>query len=160
MAIQDDRIVDVGETKPMEKEYKPDVVIDAKNKAVLPGLVNLHLHSGLIRGTAENLPLLDWLKLYVNPKHMVLTREDAYKAALLCYSESIKAGITCFLDMYRFMDRCADAAEEVGIRGVLAPYCADLSKPLSSLLLGNAVSGNIWRRGTRVDAHLASQESV
>ncbi len=58
----------------------------------------------------------------MDPKHRVLTKDDAYAASLLCYSEMIRAGVTSVLDMYRFMDRCADAAEEVGIRAFLAPY--------------------------------------
>ncbi|WP_309493173.1 amidohydrolase [Candidatus Hecatella orcuttiae] len=125
LAIQDGRIVDLGETEKIEKEYKGDIIIDARKKAVLPGFINLHAHSGLIRGTAEDLPLWEWLAKWIDPKHKVLTNEDAYIAASLCYAEMVKAGITCVLDMYRFMHRCADAAEEVGIRAVLAPYVAD-----------------------------------
>lgn len=125
VVVQGNRIVDVGETERIGKEYKGDTVIDARKKAVLPGFVNLHAHSGLIRGTAEDLPLWEWLAKWIDPKHKVLTSEDAYIAASLCYAEMVKAGITCVLDMYRFMHRCADAAEEVGIRATLAPYVAD-----------------------------------
>lgn len=123
--VEDGRIVAVGDSRNVEKGVTPDVVIDAREKAVLPGFVNTHVHSGLIRGTAEDLPLWEWLRKHVDPKHRVLKSDDAYAAASLCYSEMIRAGITCALDMYRFMDRCADAAEETGIRIVLAPYVAD-----------------------------------
>ena len=123
--IQGDRIIAVGDTAKISKEAKPDILIDARKKVVLPGFINSHVHSGLIRGTAEDLPLFEWLRKHVDPKHKALKSEDAYAAALLCYTEMIKAGITCALDMYRFMDRCADAAEETGIRAVLAPYVAD-----------------------------------
>ena len=37
-------------------------VIDATNHAVIPGLHNCHLHSGLLRGTAESMSLWDWLQ--------------------------------------------------------------------------------------------------
>ena len=47
IVIEDDRIVAVDETRNIDKEYKGDRVIDAKGKAVLPGLVNLHTHSSL-----------------------------------------------------------------------------------------------------------------
>ncbi len=122
VVVQDGRIVDVGKTDVIAKRHKPDVVIDAKKKAVLPGFVNLHVHSGLIRGTAEDLAVWEWLKMFVDPKHKVLKPDDAYIAAKLCYAEMLRAGITCALDMYRHMDRCADAAEEVGIRAFLSPY--------------------------------------
>ena len=123
--IENDRITAVGDTAEIEKKGKADVVIDATKSAVLPGFVNTHVHSGLIRGTAEDLPLWEWLRKHVDPKHRALNSDDAYAAASLCYSEMIKAGITSALDMYRFMDRCADAAEETGIRAFLAPYVAD-----------------------------------
>jgi len=123
--IEDDRILAVGETQKVEKGAAADTVIDARKRAVLPGLINTHVHSGLIRGTAEDLPLWEWLRKHVDPKHRALKSDDAYVAASLCYSEMIKAGITCALDMYRFMDRCADAAEKTGFRVVLAPYVAD-----------------------------------
>ncbi|MEM2896570.1 MAG: amidohydrolase [Candidatus Bathyarchaeia archaeon] len=125
VAIQRNRIVEIGDSEEINRKYKADIKIDAKNKAILPGFINLHMHSGLIRGTAEDLPLWDWLRKFVDPKHRVLKSDDAYAAALLCYSEAIKAGITCVLDMYRYMHRCAEAAEKVGIRAVLAPYVAD-----------------------------------
>jgi 5-methylthioadenosine/S-adenosylhomocysteine deaminase len=59
IVIQEDRIVDIGDSEKIHKKYKADIKIDAKNKAVLPGFINLHMDSGLIRGTAEDLPLWD-----------------------------------------------------------------------------------------------------
>jgi 5-methylthioadenosine/S-adenosylhomocysteine deaminase len=123
--IEDDHILAVGDTGKIKKLRKADTVIEAKQKAILPGFINLHVHSGLIRGTAEDLPLWEWLRKHIDPKHRALKSDDAHTAAMLCYSEMIKAGITCALDMYRFMDRCADAAEKVGIRAFLSPYVAD-----------------------------------
>lgn len=123
--VENGRITAVGNAPDVEEKGKGDTVIDAKGKAVLPGFINTHVHSGLIRGTAEDLPLWEWLRRHVDPKHKALKREDAYAAAKLCYTEMIRAGITSALDMYRYMDRCADAAEETGIRAFLAPYVAD-----------------------------------
>ena len=123
--IEDGRIVDIGESDSLGNKYRNVEVIDANGKAVLPGLVNTHVHSGLIRGTAEDLPLWEWLMKHVDPMHKALTSDEAYVAARLCYAESLMAGTTCVMDMYRFMDRCADAAEELGIRAILVPYVAD-----------------------------------
>jgi 5-methylthioadenosine/S-adenosylhomocysteine deaminase len=123
--IEGDRIVDLGRTDEIAHKYRKDLVLDARKHAILPGLVNIHCHSGLIRGTAEDMRLWDWLKFYVDPKHRVLTEDDAYIAASLCYLEGIKAGTTCTLDMYRYMHRCADAAAKLGNRVVLAPYVSD-----------------------------------
>lgn len=123
--VEDGRITDVGESDKVLPKYRKDIVIDAKKHAVLPGFVNAHFHSGIIRGTAEDLPLWEWLRKYIDPKHKVLTPDDAHASSKLCYTESVKAGATTILDMERFMDRCADSAEEVGLRAVLAPYVSD-----------------------------------
>jgi|CZCA01.1.fsa_nt_gi 5-methylthioadenosine/S-adenosylhomocysteine deaminase len=123
--IEDDRIIEVNNSAALEQKYPDAQIINAEGKAVLPGLINTHLHSGLIRGTAEDLPLWEWIAKHVDPKHKVLTDEDAYVASSLCYGESLLAGTTCVVDMYRFMGRCADAAEETGIRAILVPYVAD-----------------------------------
>jgi len=125
VVIEGTNIVDVGKTDEIRGKHKCDYVIDARKSAVLPGLINTHNHSALLRGTGDELPLYEWLAKYVHRPFKVLRPEDAYAAALLTYSESIKSGTTCIMDMFRFMDRCAYAAEETGIRAVLAPYVSD-----------------------------------
>ena len=100
-------------------------VIDATDHAVIPGLHNCHLHSGLLRGTAESMSLWDWLKAYVDPAHKALTPEIARVASLQCYAESLLAGTTSVMDMWRFMEGSAEVATELGIRATLVPYVAD-----------------------------------
>lgn len=100
-------------------------VLDATGRAVLPGLQNCHLHSGLLRGTAESMSLWDWLRSYVDPAHRALTPEIAAVASRQCYSESVLAGTTSVMDMWRFMDGSAAAAGEIGLRATLVPYVAD-----------------------------------
>ena len=36
--------------------------VDLAGHALIPDLHNCHLHSGPLRGTAEDLPMLDWLR--------------------------------------------------------------------------------------------------
>jgi 5-methylthioadenosine/S-adenosylhomocysteine deaminase len=100
-------------------------VVDATGHAVIPGLHNCHMHSGLLRGTAESLSLWDWLRTYVDPAHRALTPEIARVASLQCYAEGLLAGTTSVMDMWRFMDGSAAAAERLGIRATLVPYVAD-----------------------------------
>ena len=100
-------------------------VVDATNHAVIPGLHNAHMHSGLLRGTAESMSLWDWLKTYVDPAHKALTPEIARVASRQCYAESLLAGTTSLVDMWRFMEGSADVAAELGIRATLVPYVAD-----------------------------------
>jgi 5-methylthioadenosine/S-adenosylhomocysteine deaminase len=100
-------------------------IVDATNHAVLPGLQNCHLHSGLLRGTAESMSLWDWLQTYVDPAHKALTPEIAEVASRHCYAEGVLAGTTSVMDMWRFMEGSAAAAEMLGIRATLVPYVAD-----------------------------------
>jgi 5-methylthioadenosine/S-adenosylhomocysteine deaminase len=100
-------------------------VVDLTDHAVLPGLHNCHLHSGLLRGTAESMSLWDWLEAYVDPAHRALTPEIARVASLHCYAEGLLAGTTSVMDMWRFMEGSAAVAEDLGIRATLVPYVAD-----------------------------------
>ncbi len=126
VAVKNGKIAYVGPSN----EYRPSEdchVIDAQGRmALIPGLIDVHSHSSLLRGFTENRQLMDWLPEY-QLEHQVLTEEDAYAAALLCYAEALKAGTTCVMDMYRYMHRCAEAAQEIGIRANLVPYVATAS---------------------------------
>jgi 5-methylthioadenosine/S-adenosylhomocysteine deaminase len=100
-------------------------VVDATGHAVLPGLHNCHMHSGLLRGTAESMSLWDWLEAYVDPAHKAMTPEIAKAASLVAYTENLRFGNTSVMDMWRFMEGSAEAAAAVGIRATLVPYVAD-----------------------------------
>ncbi len=98
---------------------------DFRGHVLLPGLHNCHLHSGLLRGTAESMALWEWLENHVDPAHRALTPEIAEAASWMAYTEGLRGGTTSVLDMWRFMEGSARAADAVGIRATLAPYTAD-----------------------------------
>jgi 5-methylthioadenosine/S-adenosylhomocysteine deaminase len=123
--IQGRDIVAVGSVAELDARAGDAEVVDATGHAVIPGLHNVHLHSGLLRGTAESKSLWDWLESYVDPAHRALTPEIASAASLLAYTEGLRFGTTSVLDMWRYMEGSAQAAEAVGIRATLAPYVAD-----------------------------------
>lgn len=100
-------------------------VVDATAHAVIPGLHNCHMHSGLLRGTAEALSVWDWLRTYVHPSHRALTPAIAAAAASRCYAENLLAGTTSVMDMWRYLEGAASAAETLGLRATLVPYVAD-----------------------------------
>ncbi|WP_297437354.1 amidohydrolase family protein [Thermococcus sp.] len=108
-----------------------DTVIDAKGRVVSPGFVNLHTHSpmGLLRGLADDLPLMDWLQNHIWPREAKLTREHIKAGAYLGALEMIKTGTTAFLDMYFQMDAVAEAVLEAGLRGYLSYGMIDLGDP-------------------------------
>lgn len=95
------------------------------DRLLMPGLVNAHAHSGLLRGTAEGLPVWEWLQQFIDPMHRVITAREAEIASYLCYAEALLSGTTTIVDMWRFMHGSAQAAEKLGIRAVLVPYVAE-----------------------------------
>ncbi len=101
------------------------VVVDATGMAVIPGLTNGHMHSGLMRGVAESMALWDWLDNYYNQGMKVVTPELAKTACLLAYTENLRFGNTSVMDMYRYLEGGADVADQLGIRATLVPYVAD-----------------------------------
>jgi 5-methylthioadenosine/S-adenosylhomocysteine deaminase len=73
--------------------------IDARNHVVIPGFHNCHLHSGLLRGTAESLALWEWLENHIDPAHRAMTPEIAKAASYMAYTEGLRGGTTSVLDM-------------------------------------------------------------
>jgi 5-methylthioadenosine/S-adenosylhomocysteine deaminase len=125
--VEGDTIVAVGPVEQLDADPRSEGadVVDASGHAVIPGLHNCHLHSGLLRGTAESMSLWDWLEAYVDPAHKVMTPEIAKASSLLCYTEALRGGTTSVMDMWRFMEGSAEVADLLGIRATLVPYVAD-----------------------------------
>ncbi|MBO9134968.1 amidohydrolase [Rhizobium sp. B230/85] len=96
-----------------------------ENSVLMPGLINAHAHSGFLRGTAEHLPVWDWLTLHINPMHRMLQPHEAEAASWLCYAESVLGGTTTVVDMWRYMDGSAKAAAAIGNRLVAVPYVGE-----------------------------------
>ncbi len=98
-------------------------VIDTSGKAVLPGFVNAHTHAAmnLFRTYANDLPLERWLEERIWPAERRLGPDDVYWGTLLAACEMLRSGITCFADMYFFMDQVARAVLAAGIRASLSP---------------------------------------
>jgi 5-methylthioadenosine/S-adenosylhomocysteine deaminase len=135
VVIEDDRIVDVGSAADVASRRSEDGarVIDATDKAVLPGLVDLHYHTALGKGWSDHLPLWEYLEACWYPMIRAIDPEEAYWAALASYSESIRCGVTTVNDMYRQLGGLAKAAEEIGIRAVLSNDVADAEHNLDTL---------------------------
>jgi 5-methylthioadenosine/S-adenosylhomocysteine deaminase len=95
-------------------------VIDAAGMIVLPGLVDLHFHTAIGKGYSDHLPLWEYLDQCWYPLIRNLDAESAYWAAAASYLEGIKSGVTTVNDMYRRLPDLARAADDIGIRAVLA----------------------------------------
>jgi 5-methylthioadenosine/S-adenosylhomocysteine deaminase len=96
--------------------------IDGQGKLAIPGFINAHTHLGMVlfRGLADDVPLQEWLEKHVWPLEKLLQPEDIYWCTLLGIAEGIRSGTTAFIDMYMHNEQVARAAEESGVRVLLA----------------------------------------
>ena len=132
--IENGRIIDLGKTSEIKDKYKPERVIDAHRKAVLPGLVNLHAHLWfkLYRGAGGEWPLRERLRRVTWPVTESLTPDDVYAGAMSSILELVKSGATTITDhFYNFhkpglADQVIRAFEMSGIRGVFVRGIMDM----------------------------------
>ena len=122
--IKDGKIVKIDNNLELEDGEK---VIDAKEKVVMPGLINTHTHiaMSIFRGTFEGCSLYTWLNEKIWPIEAKLTKEDVYNASMLSIAEMISTGTTCFNDHYFFAEETRKAVEETGMRAVLTRVLMD-----------------------------------
>ncbi|GAX89775.1 amidohydrolase [Effusibacillus lacus] len=121
ITISGNRIQEVGSGS-YQGDRSFDKILDASGKVVMPGLVNAHGHAAmvLLRGYADDLPLMEWLQTKCWPIEDRMTEEDIHWGTQLAILEMLKTGTTCFTDMYFHMDGVAKAVESSGIRAVLS----------------------------------------
>ena len=122
VAIDNDRIAMVGPVDDVTRTYPDWPIRLMRNRILMPGLVNAHLHSGILRGTAEGLPVWDWLRPLHPSYAQGLSPREAEAASWLCYAEAVLSGTTTVIDMWRFMDGSARAAAAIGNRSIMVPY--------------------------------------
>jgi 5-methylthioadenosine/S-adenosylhomocysteine deaminase len=121
IAIQQGGIVSLGPS--LDVLGKDE--IDAKGNAVLPGLIDCHMHETLLRGLCEDLPLMQWLNDICFPKDHAERPEHIQAAAYMNQLEMIRGGITTFIDIFRFPFEAAAVAEQSGLRAIFSPQVID-----------------------------------
>jgi len=104
-------------------------VVDVRGKWILPGLVQTHVHTvqTLFRGLADDLALLDWLRLRIWPLEAAHDHDSVYWSARLGITELLTGGTTAILDMatVHHTDAVFAAAEEAGIRAYVGKAMMD-----------------------------------
>jgi len=127
--IEGNRIVRIGKELPKDRD---EDVIDGCGRLAIPGLINCHTHLAmtLMRGYADDMELMSWLQNKIWPLEAKLTKEDIYWGVKLGCLEQIRLGITCYNDMYYFMDETARATKEMGLRAFLSGVVFDMRPEL------------------------------
>lgn len=136
LLIDGNRIKQIGRINSKNPQNNIEV-LDCKNKAVIPGLINAHTHlwQSMLKGRRDDLSLVPWCEQVIYPFIQVLRDRVKYKRAgeigylwsMLGAIEMIRAGITSFVDMDSgyFAERVPEAWLDIGIRGVFSVEMVD-----------------------------------
>jgi 5-methylthioadenosine/S-adenosylhomocysteine deaminase len=128
LAIDGGRILEILPVSAAQARYAPRETLELPQHAILPGLVNAHTHAAmsLLRGLADDLPLMDWLQGHIWPAEGAHVSEAfcADGVGLAC-AEMIRSGTTCFNDMYFYPDTTARVASAAGLRSVVGLIVLD-----------------------------------
>ena len=103
-------------------------IIELPGQALLPGLVNSHTHASmsLLRGFANDLPLMEWLTQHIFPAEAEwVDAEFCVDGYRLAVAEMIRSGTTCLSDMYFFPDEIARCSQDLGFRSVIGLIVLD-----------------------------------
>lgn len=127
IAMHDSHILDILPTSEAKK-YQPDVRHNLPTHALIPGLINAHTHASmnLLRGLADDLPLMTWLNDHIWPAERKWVNEEFVASGTrLAVAEMLRGGVTCFNDMYFFPDVTARVCAEAGMRAVVGLIMID-----------------------------------
>jgi 5-methylthioadenosine/S-adenosylhomocysteine deaminase len=122
VVVQDGRILDVLPADAAQARYAATKTLPLPGHALIPGLVNLHGHAAmsLLRGFADDLPLMDWLNGHIWPAEKKHVSEAFVRdGTLLAAAEMLSGGITTCNDMYFFPQAAGEAFLQAGMRATL-----------------------------------------
>lgn len=140
--IQGDLLIENGRIKNIgQLEDKADKIIDAAGQLVVPGLIQTHIHlcQTLFRGQADDLELMDWLKLRIWPLEGAHDSESVYWSALLGIGELFRGGTTSIIDMetVHHTESAFQAIVDSGLRAISGKCMMDSGKGVPAGLMEN-----------------------
>ncbi len=135
VAVKDGRIHALTPTDEARRRFQATETADLPEHVLIPGLINLHVHAAmsLLRGIADDLPLMKWLQEAIWPiegKHV--SHAFVRDGTLLAAAEMLRGGITTCNEMYFYPDAAAEAFTEAGMRAVIGITVLDFPTPYGS----------------------------
>ena len=119
VAVRDDLILDVMPLEEARLAWPQAEMVELPDHVLIPGSVNAHTHTPmtLMRGYADDMELHVWLKEHIWPAEQEFVGpEFVADGTRLAIAEMLRAGTTCFNDMYFFPDATIETCLEVGMR--------------------------------------------
>ena len=128
VAIAEGRILAVLPSDEARRSIQAERVVELPGHVLIPGLVNAHTHAAmtLMRGLADDLPLMTWLHDHIWPTEQRWVDPafvgDGTRLAVL---EMLRGGVTCYNDMYFHPEVTAQVTAEAGMRAVIGMIVVD-----------------------------------
>ena len=124
--IQGNKFAKIGERLSAD-DYPNAEVVDCENFAIVPAFYNGHCHAAmtLLRGYADDMPLMKWLQEYIWPFEAKMQPRDIEIGTRLAILEMIKSGTVFFSDMYWHREQTIKVVEEMGIRATIGVTIAE-----------------------------------
>jgi 5-methylthioadenosine/S-adenosylhomocysteine deaminase len=121
VGVRGSRIVAVGPTSELNTRFNAGQVMDASNCAVLPGLIDAHIHTpdAIVRGVAQD--VRHWMQKALAPYMRHVTPAAALAGVKLNVLEALKAGTTTMVDYTSPRPGWPDVFLQVGVRARLTP---------------------------------------
>jgi 5-methylthioadenosine/S-adenosylhomocysteine deaminase len=124
---------------------------------LIPGFVQTHIHlcQTLFRGLADDLELLDWLRLKIYPFEAAHDGPSMYVSALLGIAELVSSGTTTIMDMgsIHHEEEIVRAVEESGLRAHVGkslmdvnPACPRMREPTGDALASALDQARTWHK--------------
>ena len=128
LAIGDGRILALLPSAEARATVEAERILDLPGHVLIPGLINAHTHSPmtLMRGLADDLPLMVWLNEHIWPAERRWVDPDFVAAGTrLAAIEMLRSGTTCFNDMYFYPEVTAQVAADAGMRALVGMIVVD-----------------------------------
>jgi 5-methylthioadenosine/S-adenosylhomocysteine deaminase len=138
VAIRGDAIVDVGPSAELSSRYEAAETLDATGCAVLPGLVDVHMHTvyAIVRGVAQDVS--NWMQKGLAPFARHMDTDAARAGTRLNIVEAMQAGTTTMGDYVRPYPGWGECYAEAGVRACLTPTINALPRGgMAGLKLGD-----------------------
>lgn len=130
VAVKGNRIAAVGPADEVLKEYTADRYIDTAGKAVMPGFVDPHIHTGdvIVRSCAQDIPGDIWRIHGILPLLGAAQDADYIIGSRLNIIEALKAGTTTFGDFYSPMSDIVQNYIDLGARACVSDMINEMPK--------------------------------
>ena len=119
VAIRDELILGLLPLSEARIAWPGAEIIELPDHVLIPGSINAHTHSPmtLLRGYADDMELHVWLKEHIWPAEREFVGPDfVADGTRLAIAEMLRAGTTCFNDMYFFPDATIETCLQAGMR--------------------------------------------